>query len=125
MSGAFQRGRRRNAYGGGPSPGKAALFGRFGGVDAVPLCLACTDVGELAETVAALAPSFGGINLEDISAPRCFEVQDRLRERLDIPVFQTTSTGLPPRLAPKASPGSSAGSPGGNEFCVIVSPAGW
>src|SRR6201996_7088801 len=61
--------------------GKALLFKNFGGVDAVPICLACTDVDELVETVAALAPSFGGINLEDISAPRCFEVEDRLPAR--------------------------------------------
>ncbi len=73
--------------------GKAALFKRFAGVDAVPLCLACTDVDELVETVAALAPSFGGINLEDISAPRCFEVEDRLRDRLDIPVFHDDQHG--------------------------------
>src|SRR5690606_10236793 len=67
--------------------GKALLFKAFGGVDAVPMCLACADVDELVETVVRLAPSFGGINLEDISAPRCFEVEERLRERLDIPVF--------------------------------------
>jgi len=73
--------------------GKAALFKRFAGVDAVPLCLACTGVDELVETVAALAPSFGGINLEDISAPRCFEVEGRLRERLDIPVFHDDQHG--------------------------------
>jgi malate dehydrogenase (oxaloacetate-decarboxylating) len=73
--------------------GKALLFKNFGGVDAVPICLACTDVDELVETVAALAPSFGGINLEDISAPRCFEVEDRLRARLDIPVFHDDQHG--------------------------------
>src|SRR6201995_4218468 len=73
--------------------GKALLFKNFGGVDAVPICLACTDVDELVETVAALAPRFGGINLEDISAPRCFEVEDRLRERLDIPVFHDDQHG--------------------------------
>src|ERR1700742_3602147 len=73
--------------------GKALLFKNFGGVDAVPICLACTGVDELVETVAALAPSFGGINLEDISAPRCFEVEDRLRERLDIPVFHDDQHG--------------------------------
>ena len=73
--------------------GKALLFKNFGGVDAVPICLACTDVDELVETVARLAPSFGGINLEDIAAPRCFEVEDRLRERLDIPVFHDDQHG--------------------------------
>ncbi|MFI7642807.1 NADP-dependent malic enzyme [Nonomuraea sp. NPDC049400] len=73
--------------------GKALLFKQFANVDAVPLCLDCTDVDELVETVARLAPSFGGINLEDISAPRCFEVEDRLRERLDIPVFHDDQHG--------------------------------
>src|ERR1700729_1743707 len=73
--------------------GKSLLFKRFAGVDAVPLCLGCTGVDELVATVAALAPSFGGINLEDISAPRCFEVEDRLRQRLDIPVFHDDQHG--------------------------------
>ncbi len=73
--------------------GKALLFKEFGGVNAVPLVLACTDVDELVETVVRLAPSFGGINLEDISAPRCFEVEDRLRELLDIPVFHDDQHG--------------------------------
>ena len=73
--------------------GKALLFKNFGGVDAVPICLACTDVDELVETVAALAPSFGGINLEDISAPRCFEIEDRLKAQLDIPVFHDDQHG--------------------------------
>jgi malate dehydrogenase (oxaloacetate-decarboxylating) len=73
--------------------GKALLFKEFGGVNAVPLCLACTDVDELVETVVRLAPSFGGINLEDISAPRCFEIEDRLRELLDIPVFHDDQHG--------------------------------
>ncbi|MFC4012377.1 NADP-dependent malic enzyme [Nonomuraea purpurea] len=73
--------------------GKALLFKEFAGVDAVPICLDCTDVDALVETVVRLAPSFGGINLEDISAPRCFEVEDRLRERLDIPVFHDDQHG--------------------------------
>ncbi len=73
--------------------GKALLFKSFAGVDAVPLCLGCTDVDGLVATVAALAPSFGGINLEDISAPRCFEVEDRLRAMLDIPVFHDDQHG--------------------------------
>ena len=59
--------------------GKSLLFKRFADVDAVPICLACTSADEIVATVAALAPSFGGINLEDISAPRCFEIEDRLR----------------------------------------------
>ena len=73
--------------------GKALLFKRFAGVDAVPLCLACRDTGELVSAIAAVAPSFGGINLEDISAPRCFEVEDRLRDLLDIPVFHDDQHG--------------------------------
>ena len=73
--------------------GKAVLFKQFGGVDAVPVCLDCTDVDELVETVVRLAPAFGGINLEDISAPRCFEVERRLQERLDIPVFHDDQHG--------------------------------
>ncbi len=73
--------------------GKALLFKQFGGIDAVPICLAVTDVDELIETVVRLAPGFGGINLEDISAPRCFEVERRLQERLDIPVFHDDQHG--------------------------------
>ncbi|HSZ39275.1 MAG TPA: NADP-dependent malic enzyme [Trebonia sp.] len=73
--------------------GKALLFKRFAGIDAVPVCISCTDVDEIVRTVAALAPSFGGINLEDISAPRCFEVEDRLRDMLDIPVFHDDQHG--------------------------------
>ncbi|MDQ0779046.1 malate dehydrogenase (oxaloacetate-decarboxylating) [Streptomyces aurantiacus] len=73
--------------------GKAILFKQFGGVDAVPIALACTDVDEIVETVVRLSPSFGGVNLEDISAPRCFEIEDRLKERLDIPVFHDDQHG--------------------------------
>ena len=73
--------------------GKAVLFKAFGGVDGVPICLDTTDVDEIVETVARLAPSFGGINLEDISAPRCFEIEDRLKDRLDIPVFHDDQHG--------------------------------
>ena len=73
--------------------GKACLFREFGGVDAVPVALDTTDVDEIVETVVRLAPSFGGINLEDISAPRCFEIEDRLRARLDIPVFHDDQHG--------------------------------
>jgi len=73
--------------------GKAVLFKEFGGVDAVPICLDCTDTDELVETIARLAPSFGGINLEDISAPRCFEIERRLQDRLDIPVFHDDQHG--------------------------------
>ena len=73
--------------------GKAVLFKQFGDVDAVPICLDTTDVEEIIETVARLAPSFGGINLEDISAPRCFEIEDRLKAMLDIPVFHDDQHG--------------------------------
>jgi malate dehydrogenase (oxaloacetate-decarboxylating) len=73
--------------------GKAVLFKEFAGVDAWPICLATTDVDEIVATVAAIAPGFGGINLEDISAPRCFEIESRLQERLDIPVFHDDQHG--------------------------------
>ena len=73
--------------------GKAVLFKQFGGVDAIPICLDTTDADEIVETVVRLAPSFGGINLEDISAPRCFEIEARLKERLDIPVFHDDQHG--------------------------------
>ncbi len=73
--------------------GKALLFKRFAGINAVPVCIACTEVDDVVRTVAALAPSFGGINLEDISAPRCFEIEDRLRAMLDIPVFHDDQHG--------------------------------
>ncbi|MDQ0598984.1 malate dehydrogenase (oxaloacetate-decarboxylating) [Streptomyces canus] len=73
--------------------GKAILFKQFGGVDAVPIALACTDVDEIVETVVRLAPSFGGVNLEDISAPRCFEIEKRLQDALDIPIFHDDQHG--------------------------------
>jgi malate dehydrogenase (oxaloacetate-decarboxylating) len=73
--------------------GKAVLFKQFGGVDAVPICLDTKDADEIVETVARLAPSFGGINLEDISAPRCFEIEERLKAMLDIPVFHDDQHG--------------------------------
>ena len=73
--------------------GKAVLFKQFAGVDAVPICLDTQDVDEIVATVRALAPSFGGINLEDISAPRCFEVERRLDEALPIPVFHDDQHG--------------------------------
>ena len=67
--------------------GKAMLFKEFGGVDAFPICLDTKDTDEIVETVKRIAPAFGGINLEDISAPRCFEIEERLKEELEIPVF--------------------------------------
>ncbi len=73
--------------------GKAILFKTFAGIDAFPICLDTTDVDEIVETVKRLAPTFGGINLEDISAPRCFEIEDRLRRALAIPVFHDDQHG--------------------------------
>src|SRR2546429_384997 len=73
--------------------GKALLFKEFGGVDAWPICLDTKDTDEIVAAVTAIAPGFGGINLEDISAPRCFEIERRLREQLDIPVFHDDQHG--------------------------------
>ena len=73
--------------------GKALLFKEFGGVDAWPICLATKDSDEIVAAVRAIAPVFGGINLEDISAPRCFEIEERLRDELDIPVFHDDQHG--------------------------------
>jgi malate dehydrogenase (oxaloacetate-decarboxylating) len=73
--------------------GKAVLFKAFGGIDAVPICLDTKDVAEIVDTVVRIAPGFGGINLEDISAPRCFEIEDRLKALLDIPVFHDDQHG--------------------------------
>lgn len=73
--------------------GKAQLFKEFGGVDAFPICLDTKDPHEIIETIKHIAPAFGGINLEDISAPRCFEIEDRLKEELDIPVFHDDQHG--------------------------------
>lgn len=73
--------------------GKAILFKQFGGVDAMPIALDTTDTDEIVETIVRLAPTFGGVNLEDISSPRCFEIERRLIERLDIPVFHDDQHG--------------------------------
>lgn len=73
--------------------GKAALFKEFGNVNAVPICLDTQDTEEIIDTVIRIAPAFGGINLEDISAPRCFEIESRLKEVLDIPVFHDDQHG--------------------------------
>ena len=73
--------------------GKAMLFKEFAGVDAFPMCLATKDVDKIVQTVKLVAPTFGGINLEDIAAPRCFEVEERLRKELDIPVFHDDQHG--------------------------------
>ena len=73
--------------------GKAALFKEFAGVNAVPICLDTQDTEEIIETVVRLAPSFGGVNLEDISAPRCFEIEEALKKRLHIPIFHDDQHG--------------------------------
>ena len=73
--------------------GKAVLFKEFGGVNAFPICLDTQDTEEIIETVVRIAPAFGGINLEDISAPRCFEIEERLKKRLSIPVFHDDQHG--------------------------------
>src|SRR5215216_1460943 len=73
--------------------GKALLFKEFGGVDAFPLCLSTQDVDEIVRIVQAVAPTFGGINLEDIASPRCFEIEERLKATLDIPVFHDDQHG--------------------------------
>ncbi len=73
--------------------GKCCLFKRFGGIDAFPLCIRSKDVDEIVNTVALLAGSFGGINLEDIAAPRCFEIERKLKERCDIPIFHDDQHG--------------------------------
>jgi malate dehydrogenase (oxaloacetate-decarboxylating) len=104
--------------------GKAVLFKQFGGVDAIPLCLDTTDPDEIVETVIRLAPSFGGINLEDISAPRCFEIEDRLKAALDIPVFHddqhgTAIVALAGLMGAAALTGRSLG-----DLRVVVSGAG-
>ena len=73
--------------------GKAMLFKEFAGVDAFPICLDTQDADEIVRAVELMAPTFGGINLEDISAPRCFEIEDRLKESIDIPVFHDDQHG--------------------------------
>src|SRR5919198_1282202 len=73
--------------------GKAVLFKEFANVDAFPICLGTKDVDKIVETVKVIAPAFGGVNLEDIAAPRCFEIEDRLRKDVDIPVFHDDQHG--------------------------------
>ena len=73
--------------------GKCVLFKEFGGVDAIPLCVRSKDVDEIVNTVRLLAGSFGGVNLEDISAPRCFEIEQKLKECCDIPIFHDDQHG--------------------------------
>ena len=86
--------------------GKAMLFKEFGGVDAFPVCLDTRDPDEIVAVVRAIAPGFGGINLEDISAPRCFEIEDRLKAELDIPVFDDDQHGTAVVSVPTTSMGA-------------------
>ena len=79
--------------------GKCVLFREFAGIDAVPVCLATQDTEEIIATVKNIAPTYGGINLEDISAPRCFEIERRLKEEVDIPVFHDDQHGTAVVLA--------------------------
>lgn len=82
------------AYAGLPvMEGKAILFKEFGGVDAFPICINSKDVEEIVKVIKLIEPSFGGINLEDIGAPACFEIEERLMEELDIPVFHDDQHG--------------------------------
>ena len=74
--------------------GKCALFKEFAGVDAFPLCVKSKDTDEIVRTIELISDSFGGINLEDIAAPRCFEIERKLKERVDIPYFTMISTEL-------------------------------
>jgi malate dehydrogenase (oxaloacetate-decarboxylating) len=101
--------------------GKSLLFKRFANVDAVPICLATTDPDQIVAAVAAMAPSFGGINLEDISAPRCFEIEDRLRAMLDIPVFHDDQHGTAiVTLAALRNAARVAGKPFGSLRAVVA-----
>jgi malate dehydrogenase (oxaloacetate-decarboxylating) len=101
--------------------GKSLLFKRFANVDAVPICLATTDPDQIVATVAAMAPSFGGINLEDISAPRCFEIEDRLRAMLGIPVFHDDQHGTAiVTLAALRNAAKVAGKPFGSLRAVVA-----
>ena len=94
--------------------GKAMLFKEFGGVDAFPLCLSTKDPDEIVATVEAVAPTFGGINLEDISAPRCFEIEERLKTSLDIPVFHDDQHGTAVVVARRAAQRRQAHRPAGS-----------
>ncbi len=104
--------------------GKCALFREFTGVNAVPIVLATTDVDEIVEVVEKIAPSFGGINLEDISAPRCFEIERRLRERLDIPVFHDDQHGTAVVLLAALRNAATVTGRSLGELRVVVSGAG-
>ena len=97
--------------------GKCALFKAFGGVDAYPICIRSRDVDEIVNTIKLISGSFGGINLEDISAPRCFEIERRLKEELDIPVFHDDQHGTRrrPDKRPEARGQAQRGYKGGHQ----------
>jgi malate dehydrogenase (oxaloacetate-decarboxylating) len=104
--------------------GKAVLFKQFGGVDAVPICLDTQDPDEIVTAVRAIAPSFGGINLEDISAPRCFEIERRLDEALDVPVFHDDQHGTAIVVLAALRNAARLGGRKLSELRVVVSGAG-
>jgi malate dehydrogenase (oxaloacetate-decarboxylating) len=104
--------------------GKAALFKKFANVDAWPICLDTQDVDEIVRTVEIIAPGFGGINLEDISAPRCFEVERRLRERLNIPVFHDDQHGTAVVVLAALINASKLVNKELSSLCIVMSGAG-
>jgi malate dehydrogenase (oxaloacetate-decarboxylating) len=104
--------------------GKSLLFKEFGGIDCVPICLGTTDVDEIVDTVVRIAPAYGGINLEDISAPRCFEIERRLQERLDIPVFHDDQHGTAVVVTAALTNAATLTGRGLGDLRVVVSGAG-
>ena len=106
--------------------GKCILFREFAGVNAFPICLATKDVDEIIRTVECMAPTFGGINLEDISAPRCFEIERRLKERLSIPVFHDDQHGFRDIVMTDKcgalAPGESFMNPAQQEMATVTNP---
>ncbi len=104
--------------------GKSLLFKEFANVDCVPICLDTTDVDEIVDTVARIAPAYGGVNLEDISAPRCFEIEQRLRERLDIPVFHDDQHGTAVVVTAALRSAAALTGRGFPDLRVVVSGAG-
>ncbi len=104
--------------------GKSLLFKEFGNIDCVPICLDTTDVDEIIDTVAHIAPAYGGINLEDISAPRCFEIERRLQERLDIPVFHDDQHGTAVVVTAALTNAAAATGRSLGDLRVVISGAG-
>jgi malate dehydrogenase (oxaloacetate-decarboxylating) len=104
--------------------GKAILFKEFAGIDAWPICLSTTDPDEIVRAVAAIAPGFGGINLEDIAAPRCFEIEARLREELDIPVFHDDQHGTAIVVLAALMSASRVVGKRLEDLCIVITGAG-